>query len=61
MKPTTIRPRPDSYRQRFGFTHHPIPRDAAGPAYLSLTPGYNQLESHSHDLLDEPGLGLLTP
>jgi len=60
MKPTTTRPRPDSYRQRFGFTHHPIPRDAAGAAYFSLTPGYSQLESHFHDLLDEPGLGLLT-
>jgi general secretion pathway protein A len=60
MKPTTTRPRPDSYRQRFGFTHHPIPRDAAGPAYFSLTPGYSQLESHFHDLLEEPGLGLLT-
>jgi len=60
MKPTTTRPRPDSYRQRFGLTHHPIPRDAVGPAYFSQTPGYSQLERHFHDLLDEPGLGLLT-
>ncbi len=60
MKQTTTRPRPDSYRQRFGFTHHPIPRDAAGPSYFSQTPGYSQLQSHFHDLLEEPGLGLLT-
>lgn len=60
MKPMTNRPKPDSYRQRFGLTHHPIPRDAAGDAFFSATPGYSQLESQFHDLLEEPGLGLLT-
>ena len=60
MKPTTSRPKPDSYRTRFGLTHHPIPRDAAGPSYFAQTPGYSQLESQFHDLLEEPGLGLLT-
>lgn len=60
MKQTTNRPRPDSYRPRFGLIHHPLPRDAAGPTYFSQTPGFAQLESHFHDLLDEPGLGLLT-
>ena len=60
MKQTTNRPRPDSYRSRFGLIHHPLPRDAAGPSYFSQTPGFAQLESHFHDLLDEPGLGLLT-
>lgn len=60
MKQTTNRPRPDSYRLRFGLTHHPLPRDATGPSYYSQTPGFAQLESHFHDLLDEPGLGLLT-
>ena len=60
MKQTTNRPRPDSYRSRFGLTHHPLPRDAAGPSYFSQTPGFAQLESHFHDLLDEPGLGILT-
>ena len=60
MKQTTNRPRPDSYRSRFGLIRHPLPRDAAGPSYFSQTPGFAQLESHFHDLLDEPGLGLLT-
>lgn len=60
MKQTTNRPRPDSYRSRFGLIRHPLPRDAAGPTYFSQTPGFAQLESHFHDLLDEPGLGLLT-
>jgi type II secretory pathway predicted ATPase ExeA len=60
MKPMTNKPSPNSYRQRFGFTRHPLPRDAAGETFFSQTPGYSQLESHFHDLLDEPGLGLLT-
>lgn len=61
MKPTTTnRPRPDSYRARFGLAHHPLPRDAAGPSYFIQTPGFSQLERHFHDLLEEPGLGLLT-
>lgn len=60
MKPTTSRPTSDSYRQRFGLTHHPIPRDAAGPTFFDKTPGYAQLERQFHDLLEEPGLGLLT-
>ena len=60
MKPTTNRAKPDSYRARFGLTHHPLPRDAAGPTYFPQTPGFAQLESQFHDLLDEPGLALLT-
>jgi type II secretory pathway predicted ATPase ExeA len=59
MKPTN-RPKPDSYRTRFGLTHHPLPRDAAGASYFPRTPGFAQLESQFHDLLEEPGLGLLT-
>jgi type II secretory pathway predicted ATPase ExeA len=58
-KPTT-RPKPDSYRQRFGLTHHPLPRDAAGSTFFSQTAGLNQLERHFQDLLEDPGLGLLT-
>lgn len=60
MKQTTNKPRPDSYRSRFGLTHHPLPRDAAGPSFFPQTPGFTQLESQFHDLLEEPGLGLLT-
>ena len=60
MKPTTPKPKPDSYRHRFGLTHHPLPRDAQGASFFSETAGYAHLESQFRDLLDEPGLGLLT-
>lgn len=60
MTPMTNKPAPNAYRHRFGLTHHPIPRDAAGDAFFSLTPGYSQLESHFNDLLEEPSLGILT-
>lgn len=60
MTKTTTRLKPDSYRQRFGLTHHPLPRDAAGDTFFSQTAGLTQLERHFRDLLDEPGLGVLT-
>lgn len=56
----TTRPRTDSYRQRFGLTHHPLPRDAAGDSFFAQTPGHRLLESQFNELLEEPGLGLLT-
>lgn len=59
-KTTTTRPKTDSYRQRFGLTHHPLPRDAAGSSFFSRSPGHILLESQFNELLDEPGLGLLT-
>lgn len=52
--------RPDAYRSRFGLTHHPLPRDASGERYYDQTEGYIRLESRFQDLLDEPGLGVLT-
>ncbi len=58
-KPTT-RPRPDSYRQRFGLAHHPLPRDAAGSSFFCQTKSLNQLEDCFQSLLEEPGLGVLT-
>lgn len=58
-KPTT-RPRPDTYRQRFGLTHHPLPRDAAGSSFFCQTRALNQLEDGFQALLEEPGLGVLT-
>lgn len=58
-KPTT-RPRPDTYRQRFGLTHHPLPRDAAGSSFFCQTKALNQLEDGFQALLEEPGLGVLT-
>lgn len=53
-------PKPDSYRRRFGLIHPPLPRGAAGPAFFDQTAGYRRLEMYFQELLDEPGLGLLT-
>ena len=58
-KPTS-RARPDSYRQRFGLTHHPLPRAAAGSTFFCQTVGLNRLEDCFQDLLEDPGLGVLT-
>lgn len=58
-KPTT-RPRHDSYRQRFGLTHHPLPRDAAGSSFFCQTKSLNQLEDCFQSLIEDPGLGVLT-
>jgi len=60
MTMTTTRQRPDSYRTRFNLTHHPLPRDAAGSTFFCQTKSLNQLEDCFHELLDEPGLGVLT-
>jgi MSHA biogenesis protein MshM len=56
----TTRPKADSYRSRFGFTCHPLPRDASGKTFFDQTTGYQRLEMHFQELLDEPGLGVLT-
>ena len=58
-KPTT-RPRHDSYRQRFGLAHHPLPRDAAGSSFFCQTKSLNQLEDCFQSLIEDPGLGVLT-
>ena len=60
MTKPTPRPRPDTYRQRFGLTHHPLPRDAAGSSFFCQTRALNQLEDGFQALLEEPGLGVLT-
>jgi MSHA biogenesis protein MshM len=56
----TTRPKADSYRSRFGLTHHPLPRDASGKTFFDQTQGYMQLEMYFQELIDEPGLGVLT-
>jgi MSHA biogenesis protein MshM len=56
----TTRPKTDAYRSRFGLSHHPLPRDASGKSFFDQTKGYVRLESCFQDLLDEPGLGILT-
>ena len=57
---TKTRPRTDLYRSRFGLRHHPLPRDAAGPSFFDQTAGIKRVERYFQDLLDEPGLGVLT-
>jgi MSHA biogenesis protein MshM len=56
----TARSKADSYRSRFGLTHHLLPRDASGRSFFDQTAGYIRLESCFQELLDEPGLGVLT-
>jgi MSHA biogenesis protein MshM len=53
-------PKTNSYRSRFGLNHHPLPRDAAGKTFFDQTKGYKCLEMYFQELLDEPGLGILT-
>lgn len=48
------------YRQRFGFTGHPLPKDARGKTFCTQLPGYQQLAAAFELLLDERGLALLT-
>jgi MSHA biogenesis protein MshM len=56
----TTRSKADSYRSRFGLTHHPLPRDASGKSFFDQTAGYQHLEMYFQELVDEPGLGVLT-
>ncbi len=47
------------YRQRFGFTGHPLPKDARGKTFFDQSPGYQKLERAFRQLVDDPGLGVL--
>ena len=48
------------YRQRFGLTGHPLPKDAQGKTFFEKSPGFKKLERAFRQLLDDPGLGVLT-
>ena len=48
------------YRQRFGLTHHPLPKDAKGLTCFDQSAGYLQLRRSFNRLRRDPGLGLLT-
>jgi type II secretory pathway predicted ATPase ExeA len=48
------------YRQRFGFTGHPLPKHAQGKTFFDQTPGYQKLACAFRQLVDDPGLGVLT-
>jgi type II secretory pathway predicted ATPase ExeA len=48
------------YRQRFGLTSHPLPKDAHGKTFFDKSPGYKKLDRAFRQLVDDPGLGVLT-
>lgn len=48
------------YRQRFGLTHAPFPRNARAKTFFGDFDGYRRLERNFTMLCEEPGLGLLT-
>jgi MSHA biogenesis protein MshM len=49
-----------SEKHRFGFTHYPLPKDAQGKTCYDKSPGYGRLARSFQQLIDEPGLGVLT-
>lgn len=48
------------YRQRFGLTGHPLPKDAQGKTFFDKSPGFKKLERAFRQLIADPGLGVLT-
>ena len=48
------------YRKRFGLTGHPLPKNAQGKTFYDDSPPYRRLERAFRQLVDEPGVGLIT-
>jgi MSHA biogenesis protein MshM len=48
------------YRQRFDLTHNPIPKNAQGKTFFDKGPGYQRLRRRFAQLVEDPGLGVLT-
>jgi type II secretory pathway predicted ATPase ExeA len=48
------------YRQRFGLSGHPLPKNAQGKTFFERSPGYKKLERAFRQLARDPGLGVLT-
>lgn len=48
------------YRQRFGLKGHPLPKDARGKTFFDQGAGYKKLERAFRQLVDDPGVGVLT-
>lgn len=48
------------YRQRFGLSGHPLPKNAQGKTFFDQSPGYKKLERAFRQLVEDPGLGVLT-
>jgi type II secretory pathway predicted ATPase ExeA len=48
------------YRKRFGLTGHPMPKNAQGKTFYDKTPNYDRLRCAFQQLIEEPGLGVVT-
>jgi MSHA biogenesis protein MshM len=48
------------YRHRFSLTGNPLPKGAQGPTFFDKTPGYQKLKQRFAQLVEDPGLGVLT-
>src|SRR3972149_4103822 len=48
------------YRQRFGLTGHPLPKDAQGKTFFDKSPGFKKLDRAFRQLIADPGVGVLT-
>jgi MSHA biogenesis protein MshM len=48
------------YRQRFGLTGHPLPKNATGKTFFEKSTGYQKLKKHFSELTSDPGVGVLT-
>src|SRR5215468_3691540 len=49
-----------SERHRFNLTHYPLPKNAEGKTFYDKSPGYCRFARSFQQLIDEPGLGVLT-
>lgn len=48
------------YRQRFGLTHHPLPKHAEGKTYFDKSPSHVRLGRAFNRLTKDPGVGVLS-
>jgi hypothetical protein len=44
------------YRQRFGLSAHPMPKDAHGKTFFDNSPGHQKLERAFAQLLEDRGV-----
>jgi len=49
-----------SEKHRFNLTSYPLPKNAQGKTFYEGFPGYGRLSRSFQQLVDEPGLGILT-
>jgi len=49
-----------SDKQRFDLKDYPLPRSAQGKTFFDKAPGYKRLQRNFQQLIDDPGLGVLT-